>query len=121
MTTRTLTCALWCGRLQADTSQIALVLYKYNTPTNVWALNTQGYEPLQALETHDGYPCLHQPMIVACRCLLVAPRGIASACIPVHLQQTCHQLLALGCQTLGFVGSGQDVQAFGDVALGQSF
>ena len=75
---------------------------------------------LQRAEALSGYPCLHRPVIVACRCHRTRGNGIGSSHIPAELQDAVGQQARCWRQTLGFVRGQQRVQRVSDLRVGQS-
>ena len=72
-----------------------------------------GQTELQALQRADrssGYPCLDQPVIVACRPLLTRGGGIQSSGICLQLPDPCHQDCRAGLDALGCVQRQQGVE-----------
>ncbi len=75
---------------------------------------------LQRAEALSGYPCLHRPVIVACRCHRTRGNGIGSSHISAELQDAVCQQARCRRQTLGLVRRQQRVQRVRDLRVGQS-
>jgi len=70
---------------------------------------------LQRAGRLGGYPCLDQPVIVACRPLLTRGGGIQSSGICLQLPDACHQDAGAGLDPLGCVQRQQGVEAVLDL------
>ena len=71
-----------------------------------------GLQGLQGADNLSGYPCLDQPLIVACRPLLTSGGGIQSSGICLQLPDPCHQGGRARRDPLGCVQRQQGVERF---------
>ena len=106
-----------------DTLRYPLLRTRQTPVQNPYARLRFGRMRLNGLQRADvagGYPCLHRPVIAACRCHRTRGNGIGSSHISAELQDAVSQQARCRRQTLGLVRGQQRVQRVRDLRVGQS-